>query len=59
MTTWHADEPLSEVFFFAGQCESYSDTQMDDAMILHISAEAKEIGMLESFAASQIISGGE
>jgi hypothetical protein len=56
MTTWHADEPLSEAFWFAGQCASHPDIDIEDTMILHISAEGKEMAMLESFAASQIIS---
>lgn len=55
MTTWHTDEPLSEALWFAGQCASHPDVELDETVIIHIAAEAREAGMLESYSESQII----
>ena len=55
MTTWHTDEPLSEALWFAGQCASHPDVQLDETLIIHIATEARESGMLETYSESQMI----
>jgi hypothetical protein len=55
MTTWHADEPLSEAMWFAGQCAFHPDIELDDTVIVHIADEAREAEMLENYAVSQTI----
>ena len=54
MTTWHANEPLSEAFWFAGQCATHPDIHLGETVILHISKKASRTEMLKIYAASQI-----
>ena len=44
MTTWHENESVEEVFWFAKNCtyHDYLDTENHNALILHISSENKE-----------------
>lgn len=55
MTTWHAKEPLSEAFWFAGQCVSHPTVGLTETIILHVSAESREAEMSQIFADSQAL----
>ncbi|HZF95897.1 MAG TPA: hypothetical protein VEZ20_13620, partial [Allosphingosinicella sp.] len=59
MTTWHADEPLSEALWFAGQCAFHPDVELAETIILHVAEAAGKAGMLERYAASQASPPGE
>ncbi len=54
MTTWHADEPISEALWFAGNCASHPDVELKQTVLLHIADEAKRDEMFAIYAASQI-----
>lgn len=54
MTTWHADEPLSEAMWFAGQCAYHPDVELADTIMLHIANQAREAELLEAYHTSQI-----
>lgn len=55
MTTWHADEPLSEAFWFAENCAFHPDIELTETIILHISREARGEAMLRAYQESQIM----
>ena len=54
MTTWHADEPISEALWYAENCASHPDVELKQTVLLHIAEEAKGDEMLAIYAASQI-----
>lgn len=54
MTTWHADEPLSEALWFAGTCASHPDVELKKTVLLHVANEAKEEELIVTYATSQI-----
>jgi hypothetical protein len=53
MTTWHAKDPLSEAFWFAGQCVFHPTVELTETIIVHVSNESREAEMLQIFADSQ------
>lgn len=55
VTTWHADEPLSEAMWFAGQCAHHPDIELANTVLLHIANQAREADLLETYAASQMM----
>jgi len=46
MTTWHANEPLSEAFFFLKNLAIHPVTDTPITVLVHISAHAKGAAML-------------
>jgi len=42
MTTWHEDEPLKEVFFFAKHNGFHSEVELENTLLLHVSNTNKE-----------------
>lgn len=54
MTTWHSEQPLSDAFWFAGQCASHPSVELLETIILHITSEAQEFQMLKIYNESQI-----
>jgi hypothetical protein len=58
MTTWHDEEPLSEAFWFAGHCATHPDVELEETIILHIAAEAREDAVLRDYADSQSMADG-
>ena len=53
MTTWHENEPLSDVFWCANQSSfDYSVVSLDHLLILHIADKSREKMMRELFAMS-------
>jgi hypothetical protein len=55
MTTWHADEPLSEAMWFAGQCAYHPDIELANTLVLHVSNQAREADLLGAYTASQVL----
>jgi hypothetical protein len=53
MTTWHEEESLDEVFWFAGHCANHGDVDLADTLILHVSPAARRDEMLARFRAAQ------
>lgn len=49
MTTWHDDEPLSEVLWFAAHGATRSDVPLDLVVLVHIARIADESGMMSAF----------
>ena len=42
MTTWHKDDSMSEVFWFSKNCAHHADVDIQNTVILHISAVNRE-----------------
>jgi hypothetical protein len=55
MTTWHSKEPLSEAFWFAGQCAHHPTVELERTIIVHVSDEPREAAMLQIFDESQTL----
>jgi hypothetical protein len=55
MTTWHANEPLSEAMWFTGQCAYHPDVELVETVMLHIANQAREADLQEAYTASQIL----
>jgi len=53
MTTWHDDEPISEVFWFAGYCAHHPDVELSETVILHIAKNEDREAMLLKYRDSQ------
>jgi hypothetical protein len=54
MTTWHSDEPLSEALWYAGHCAIHPDVELSETILLHVTAEAEAIAVLQTYRDSQI-----
>ena len=54
MTTWHTDEPLSEVFWFSGFCAYHRDVELSETVILHISYDDRSEEILAQYQESQL-----
>ncbi|WP_431097875.1 DUF7684 family protein [Polaromonas aquatica] len=46
MTTWHADEPLSEAFWFSKNCATHPVIKLERTVVIHIAGEALEKELL-------------
>jgi hypothetical protein len=49
MTTWHSDEPLTEVFWFSKYTASHPTVELRHTLLLHISSENREREFLQSY----------
>ena len=49
MPTWHADEPLSEVFWYAKHNASHPTVELRKTTLLHISTQSKEQEVLTAY----------
>ena len=49
MTTWHPDEPLTEVFWFSKHTASHPTVDLDQTLLLHISPKSREHDLLQSY----------
>lgn len=58
MTTWHSGEPISDAFWYAGNCAIHPDVDLSETIILHIAAEAKCAAVLQSYRDSQMLADG-
>jgi hypothetical protein len=52
MTTWHEEEPLSEVFWFAKANANHPTKELEVTVLLHIAAVPREVELLASYAAA-------
>jgi len=55
MTTWHSDEPISEAFWYAGNCAIHPDVELSETVILHVAAEARCAVILQMYRDSQVM----
>jgi hypothetical protein len=56
MTTWHANEPMSEAFWFAGNCAFHPDVELHQTVVIHVANQANPEELIATYAASQILS---
>lgn len=52
MTTWHDDQPLSDVFDFAIRCASHPVAPLDELVVIHVSAAEDPDRIHASFLAA-------
>lgn len=52
MTTWHDDQPLSEVFDFAIRCASHPVEPLDELVVIHVAAVEDPERMHTAFRAA-------
>jgi hypothetical protein len=50
MTTWHANEPLKEAFWFSKNCALHPTVDLERMVLLHISSESREPELLVEFS---------
>jgi hypothetical protein len=50
MTTWHEDEPLKEVFWYAKNNAVHHTIEVENTLLLHISLDSKELEYLNEFS---------
>lgn len=53
MTTWHDDEPLNEVFWFAAACASHPTIELPVITLLHIAPEPRRGEILAQYEAER------
>ena len=53
MTTWHANEPMSEAFWFAENCATHPHVVLAETYIIHVAEAASMQRMLGAYADSQ------
>lgn len=51
MTTWHEEETLQEVFWYAKNCAHHPIVETKRTVLLHISAEPNEAELLAAYVA--------
>lgn len=52
VTTWHDDEPLTEVFWYSKNCALHSVVNLERTIILHISKQERSDEFLLAYAAA-------
>ena len=52
MTTWHADESLSEVFWFAKNSAFHPTVNLDRFALVHISMKGNRDGLVKQYSAT-------
>jgi hypothetical protein len=52
-TTWHSDEPLEDVFWFAAHCASHPTLALDDTCIIHIATSERHSELVELYRRAQ------
>jgi hypothetical protein len=52
MTTWHEDEPLSEVFWFAKNCAFAATVEIVDTLVFHVSRSDRSKEYAHLYAAA-------
>jgi hypothetical protein len=55
MTTWHDDEPLAEVFWFAGFTAHHPTVPLEQIAIIDIGPTNREAEMLHAYAVAQTL----
>lgn len=59
MTTWHANEPLSEAFWFAGFCAQHPDVELGETILLHIAERERGEALVAEYRESQLSESGD
>jgi len=54
MTTWHAEESLSEAFWFAGFCAHHPDIELSETILLHIAESGRGEALIAEYRESQL-----
>jgi hypothetical protein len=49
MTTWHADELLSEALWFAAHAASHPTVSLDQTVLIHISPTERSAELIDAF----------
>jgi len=52
ITTWHNDVPLEDVFWFTKHTASHPCFQLDNVLLLHLSAEGREQELCNEYLAA-------
>jgi hypothetical protein len=52
MTTWHENEPLSEVFWFAKHNAFHPTESLQATLLIHVAAAPREAELLQAYAAA-------
>lgn len=52
-TTWHSDEDLDKVFWFAKNIAAHAHARLDDTVIVHISQVSKKQDLFRRFQAAK------
>lgn len=59
MTTWHSDEPVSEVYWFAGHCAYHPDIDLTETAIIHVAHQEQGALVAKAFLDAQRAADGE
>lgn len=49
MTTWHAQEPLSEALWFARNCAFHPDVELNETIIIHAAEQERHSTILQAY----------
>ena len=49
MTTWHADEPLKDVFWFAKNSASHPTVELQGTVLVHVAGSANKQALLRAY----------
>jgi hypothetical protein len=49
MTTWHTDEPLSEVFWYSKNTALHPTIEIERTLLVHIASEPSAVKMLQTY----------
>ena len=49
MTTWHKNDSIEEVIWFANHCAFHGDVEIEHSLILHISPQSRKDEILEMY----------
>lgn len=58
MTTWHSNEPVSEVYWYSEHCANHSDVALTDTVIIHVTHEAQKALVVKAFMDAQLDADG-
>ena len=53
MTTWHENESLQEMFWYAERCALHPSLELERAYVVHIAPEARAAEILATYRAAQ------
>ncbi|WP_126423940.1 DUF7684 family protein [Asticcacaulis excentricus] len=53
LTTWHPDESLAEVLWFAGHCASHPTVELKETRLIHVAESARRTEILKAYRLSQ------
>lgn len=57
MTTWHDDQPLAEVFWFAEHCAHHPTVPLNVTLIVHVASEDHQAPLVEAYVRAQALQG--